>query len=245
VATLEEGRAALERGRPVVLVTPPAPEQAGDLWELALPGPTLILCADDASPVDWAAAAPTGRRVHAVTALARTARILKELGAPLDILAGGADDLAALVARSALNCDAVTTLVVAWPESLVAGERVGALDTLLAAMPGARRIVLSWHPAALGDFLERHARRAEVVGALPTDVDGAPLPPVAPARYAVVARPPATRAAALRDASDLLDPKRPLVWRGEALQAVPTASGPPLPTSCSACASPRGSSSRH
>ncbi len=227
MATLEEGRAALERGRPVVLVTPPAPEQAGEIWGLVSPGPTVILCADDTSPVDWAAAPPTGRRVHAVTALARTARILKELESPPDILAGGVDDLAALVTRSALNCDAVTTLVVAWPESLVAGERLGALDTLLAAMPGARRIVLSWHPAALGDFLERHARRAEVVGALPTDADGAPLPPVAPARYAVVAATPASRATALRDALDLIDPKRPLVWRGEAAEAVPPASPPP------------------
>ncbi len=234
MATLEEGRAALERGRPVVLVTPPAPEQAGEIWQLVPPGdapgvgpPVVVLCADETSALEWAAAPPTGRRVHAVTALARTARILKELESPPDILAGGVDDLAALVARSALNCDAVTTLVVAWPESLVAGERLGALDTLLAAMPGARRIVLSWHPAALGDFLERHARRAEVVGDLPTDADGAPLPPVAPARYAVVARPPTSRAAALRDALDLLDPKGPLVWRGEAPEAVPPATPPP------------------
>src|SRR5712691_760645 len=80
VATLEEGRAALERGRPVVLVTPPAPEQAGDVWELVPPGdapgvgpPVVVRCANETSALEWAAAAPTGRRVHAVTALARTA----------------------------------------------------------------------------------------------------------------------------------------------------------------------------
>jgi hypothetical protein len=32
--TLDEAKAALERGRHVVLVTPPEPEQAGAVWEL-------------------------------------------------------------------------------------------------------------------------------------------------------------------------------------------------------------------
>ncbi|HEY6207800.1 MAG TPA: DbpA RNA binding domain-containing protein, partial [Gemmatimonadales bacterium] len=41
--------------------------------------------------------------------------------------------------------------------------------------------------------------------------------PVAPARYAVVA--PSRRAAALRDALDVLDPKRPFVWEGGPLDA--------------------------
>ncbi len=210
--TLDEGRAALERGRPVVLVTPPAPEQAGAVWELT-PGlstgvgtPLLIACGDAAGAAAWAAIAPAGRRVHAVTGLARATRILKEH--PPDVLVGAVHDLAALLARSALNCDAVTTLVVAWPELLLASEQAASLDALLGAVHDARRIVLSWNPAALGDFLERHARRAEVIGALP-------LAPAGPARYAVV--PPSRRPAALRDALELLDPKRPHVWRGEPL----------------------------
>src|SRR6266566_5163162 len=146
--TLDEGRAALERGRPVVLVTPPAPEQAAAVWELA-PGlssgagtPLLIACGDAAGAAAWAALAPAGRRAHAVTGLARATRVLKEH--PPDVL--------------------------------------------------------------LGAFLERHARRAEVIGTLP-------LAPAGPARYAVV--PPSRRPAALRDALELLDPKRPHVWRGE------------------------------
>ena len=81
-------KAALERGRPVVLVRPPAVEQARDLWDLLGP-PTpgrrpgaspavLIVCADHAGAVDWVAAAPSDRPIHAVTGLARTSRVLKE-----------------------------------------------------------------------------------------------------------------------------------------------------------------------
>lgn len=217
---LDEGRAALERGRPVVLVTPPAPEQAGAVWELVGTTPgvgvgpaVLIACCDAVSAAEWAAVAPAGLRVHAVSGLARSARILKEH--PPEVLVGAVADLAALVARSALNCDAVATLAVAWPELLVAGEQAATLDTLLGAARDARRIVLSWNPSTLTDFLERHARRAEVIGT-PAPAAG----PAGAARYAVVA--PSRRAAALREALDLLDPKHPLVWDGDPAEPAAT-----------------------
>jgi len=190
--TLHEAKAALERGRHVVLVTPPAVEQAGELWELLPPGPpgpvpgsappVLIVCADDASAAEWAAAAPTSLRVHALTGLSRTIRLLKE--SAVRVLAGAAKDIAALVARSALKLDGVSTIVLAWPlpEALAEGEQATVLDALLGEAREARRIVLSWNPAALDDFLERHARRALVVGALPVDAAGAPLRPIAAAR---------------------------------------------------------------
>jgi hypothetical protein len=93
-----EARAALERGGRVVLVTPPAPEQAGMVWELigtpepadegpgpaALPGhgpgvpAAVILTADRATALEWAAAAPPDRALHPVTGLDRTTRLLKE-----------------------------------------------------------------------------------------------------------------------------------------------------------------------
>jgi hypothetical protein len=229
VTTVDEARAALERGRPVVLVTPPAPDQAGALWEVVetaghgpaasppLPGvcpPIVIVCADEVAAAEWAAAAPSGRRLHVVTGLRRSERFLRDLS--IDVLAGTVDDLSALVTRSALKVDAVSTIVVAWPERLVAGEQAGALDTLLGAAPDARRVVLCWNPGALSDFLERHARRAELVGGAPT-MDGKALPPVGPARYAVAPR--SRHAALLRESLDLLDPKRPLVWEGGACDA--------------------------
>src|SRR5207248_4081540 len=83
--TLDEAKAALARGRHLVLVTPPAPEQAGELWELLAPPPpdaesgaavpaapaALIICSDDVSAAEWAAAAPIPVRVHAATGPAR------------------------------------------------------------------------------------------------------------------------------------------------------------------------------
>jgi len=220
--TLHEAKAALERGRHVVLVTPPAVEQAGELWELLPPGPpgpvpgsappVLIVCADDASAAEWAAAAPTSLRVHALTGLSRTIRLLKE--SAVRVLAGAAKDIAALVARSALKLDGVSTIVLAWPlpEALAEGEQATVLDALLGEAREARRIVLSWNPAALDDFLERHARRALVVGALPVDAAGAPLRPIAAARYAVASHD--RRAAAVREALDALNARRPFVWDG-------------------------------
>src|SRR5205807_1709780 len=131
-----DAKAALERGRGVVLVCPPAPERAQQLWELVSPvtagegpgvGPlVLIICADDAAAAEWPAVAPAGFRVHAVTGLVRSASRLKRR--PPQVLAGAVKDLAALVQRTALKLDHVASLVVAWPEALIAGEHAGPLD---------------------------------------------------------------------------------------------------------------------
>src|SRR2546428_9199813 len=125
-----EAKAALERGRGVVLVCPPAPERALQMWELVSPwtegegpgvGPlVLIVCADDAAAAEWPAVAPAGLRVHAVTGLVRSANRLKQ--GPPQVLAGAVKDLASLVQRAALKLDHVASLVVAWPETLIAGE---------------------------------------------------------------------------------------------------------------------------
>lgn len=218
--TLDEAKAALERGRHVVLVAPPEPEQAGAVWELVgplTPGhrpgvdpPVVVICADDVAATAWASASPAHVRVHAVTALGRATRILKDSG--VDVLAGAVHDLAALVSRSTLKLETAHAIVVAWPEALLAGEHASVLDTLLGEAKQARRIILSWNPAALREFLERHAHRAHVEGSPPVDESARPLPAVGPARYVVVA--PSRRPAALRDALDTLDPKRPYIWRG-------------------------------
>jgi hypothetical protein len=219
--TIADAKAALERGRPVVLVRPPAVEQAAELWELISPtapehglgvgSPVLIICADDASAAEWAGAAPAPWRARAVTGLARTTRLLKDR--PFDILAGAVGDLAALVQRAALKLDRVTTVVVAWPETLVTQDHAPALDALLAELRDARRIILSWNPGALGDFLERHARRALVVATAPaSDTSATPAPPVCEARYAIV--PSLRRSVAVRDALDTLNVTRPLIWNG-------------------------------
>src|SRR2546429_289204 len=208
------------RDGPVVRVRPPAVEQARDLWELLGPlgsghgpgvGPrVLVVCADDASGAEWVAAAPDDRSIHAVTGLGRTGRVLKERS--VDMLAGAPKDLAALLERAALKLDAVTSVVLAWPEALAEGDGAAVLDTVLGETRDARRIVLSWNPALLEDFLERHARRALVVGMAPVDETGRPLAPVCRARFAVV--PSFRRSIALRDALDALGATTPFVWNG-------------------------------
>jgi len=234
VTTVDEGRAALERGRHVVVVAPPAPDQAGDLWRLLAPptperagssGPSVVIaCPDEACAAAWAAAARPDWRVHAATGLRRTAQALA--AHPPDALAASVADLMALVNQSALKLDAVTTVVIAWPEQLVTTEAAAELDTFLGAVPEARRMVLSWNPGVLGDFLERHARRAAIVGDLPVDADGKAAPQLGAARYAIGSSLPEHRATLLRDTLDLLAPTRPLVWDGGEIT-------PPLP-SCDA-----------
>jgi len=73
-------------------------------------------------------------------------------------------------------------------------------------------VILSWDPHGLTDFIERHARRAEIVGDMPLDAVGKPLVPVASARYAVV--PAGRRAIAVRDVLDAVQSVRPYVWKG-------------------------------
>jgi ATP-dependent RNA helicase DeaD len=234
--TLEEAKAALERGRPVILVRPPAAGRAAELWPLVADVPPaegtgesggaggagaaariLIVCPDELSAVEWAAAAPAGLRTRAVTGLARAARLLRERG--VDVLAGAPEDLLALAGRAVLKLEQVAAVVLAWPEALLATEHAAALDVLLGEARAARRVVLSWNPALLADFLERHARRALVVGAPPVNADGAPLPPVG--RVRAVVAPREGRAALVRDALDALAPRAPYVWSGGPVEPPP------------------------
>jgi hypothetical protein len=170
----------------------------------------VIVCADHEQAVLWADAAPAELRAHAVTGVSRTAALLKE--GRVGVLAGSPADLSALLTRSALKLDTLETLVIAWPESFSTE-----LDTLLSEAPEARRVILSWDPHGLSDFIERHARRAEIVGDIPLDSAGKPLGPIASARYAVV--PAGRRAGATRDVLDAVRSVRPYVWQGGAVAA--------------------------
>jgi hypothetical protein len=208
-----EAQVKAERSRHIVIVTPPAVERAGAAWEMVGPK-AVVICADHEQAALWADLAPPELRAHAVTGLTRTAALLKE-GRP-GVLTGAPSDLAALVGRAALKLDAVDTVVLAWPESFATD-----LDSLLAEAPDARRVILSWNPPALADFLDRHAHRAEIVGDLPLDPDGKPLGPVCSARYVVVSatRRAAAGGGAVRDVLDTLRPARPYIWRGGAIES--------------------------
>ncbi len=227
--TLDEANAALARGRHLVLVTPPDPEQAAAVWEL-LPallrgedpgaGPAvLIICADAGAAAEWASALSPARRVHAVTGLVRSTRLVAS--GRVAVLAGSAPDLNALVQRSALRLNALRAVVVAWPETIVGTAAAATLDSLLGEAHEAPRLVLSWNPALLSDFLERHARRALVIGPSPVDQEGRPLAPVGPAAFAVV--PAARRTVALQDTLDVLGSQEPFIWSGESSERFPAA----------------------
>jgi ATP-dependent RNA helicase DeaD len=219
VTGVNDGQAALERGRAVMLVTPPAVEQAGAVWELLAPGHgpgvsppvagVVIVCSDSAAAEEWADAAPESLRVHPITALGRTNRLLA--AGAVDVLAGTPEDLQALARASTLKLEAVTTVVLAWPEWLVATDRLAALEHILGEMRDARRVILAWNPGALDDVIERYARRPHVIGDLPLGDDARPLPPVGPARYAIVPAP--RRAAVHRDVLDAIDRSRVTTWR--------------------------------
>jgi len=77
--------------------------------------------------------------------------------------------ISTLLSRSALKLDTLDTLAIAWPESF--SRRLTRCSLRL----GARRVILSWDPHGLTDFIERHARRAEIVGDMPLDAVGKPL----------------------------------------------------------------------
>lgn len=198
-------RAALERGSRIVVVTTPAPEQLS-CWELLGPG-TVIVCADQTAALDWVAAAPAGRSVHAVTALSRAGRLLKS--GTVDLLAGSLTDLSALVGSSQLKLDTVALLVLAWPEGLAASDQA-LLDSFLSEAGKTQRVILTWNPAALTGLLERQAPRAPQFGQPAFDADGRPAAPVGPARYLVAT--PDRRMTALRQALDTLDPTTVAVW---------------------------------
>jgi hypothetical protein len=222
VTGLQEARAAFERGRNVIVVAPPAVEHSDPVWDLigangeaSRPG-TIIMCTDAAAATSWSEHPRSENRVHAVTGLTRTQRLLA--AHPPQILAGGAKDLAALVARSALKLSDIRTVVLAWLEDLAPDEQQRLIDPLLADAATARRIVLTWSPGRAGGLIERHAFRAPMVGRPDLDPEGRPAPPAGPARFALIARERA--AVAARAATDALGAVRPLVWR-RGLESLP------------------------
>src|SRR5262245_15780616 len=200
--------AARKRGGALLLVTPPAVGQPAPVWSRPWNGMKIVVCADLDTAEAWEDRAPSGTRVHAVTNLERSARLLKE--GVVDVVAGTPEDLQALSIRSALKLESLTAIILAWPEGLLASNRLEAIEPLLAEQREARRIVLAWNPALIEPLLERYARRPHVVGDLPLGDDARPLPPAAAARYAVIPR--SRRAAAVREVLDALNRTRVVQW---------------------------------
>jgi ATP-dependent RNA helicase DeaD len=207
-------RAALEHGKPIVYVCPPAAWALGPLLQ-RLPATegtspsTLVLAPDEADIVETAGAfrgAPALQPVHALTGLTRTEQLLKRssvatlVAAPLDALR--------LVSRSALKLDSLRHVVVIRPENMPATGPRRDLDSLLSDAGTAQRVIVTVDDGAISDFLERHARRAPVVVH-----SRLPERPLGPARYTLVDR--SARVRAVRVALDILNPQSTLLWDPE------------------------------
>jgi ATP-dependent RNA helicase DeaD len=205
-------RAALESGKPLVYVCPPAGWALAPLLGRLAPSEAglgiLVLTAEPSVATDLAASLGDGGSLaplHALTGAPRAERLLRRSAVHTLVCTPG--DALQLARRAALKLTDLRQLVIAWPEAILALGDGPALDTLLAEAHQAQRLIVTTddQDPALGDFLTRHAHRAPVVVAARL-----PLAPSGPARYVVVDD--ARRAAVARALLDHLDPDRVILW---------------------------------
>ncbi len=203
----------MEHGQPLVYVCPPAGWALAPLFE-ALPNTgeehlaTLVLAPEAGDVLDTANAlhtssSPPSRRIHPLTGLARTERLLR--AGAIDTLVATPADVLYLVQRAALKADQLQRLVVLWPETMAT---VGCLDdaeAILGDAANAQRIIATIDESAVADFIERHARRAPTAVLSRIPKDG-----VHDVQFAVVE--PHARVPAARAALDILGATMALVW---------------------------------
>ncbi len=200
-------RAALDSGKNLIYVCPPAAWAVRPLFERLAPHSgetleTLVLAPDvpDALALLTELSALDARRpVHVVTGLTRSAT---RLSTGVRTLVATAPDAMELLARSSLRLHGVRQVVVCWPELHAGGT---ALDTILGETSTSSRLVVTTDPATSSAFLERHARRAPVLNAsrIPDEPDGR-------MRYALVSAPRVV--SAVRDLLDSHAPSTALIW---------------------------------
>lgn len=206
-------RAALDTGKPLIYVCPPAGWALVPLAErlpVAPDGPPLLVLAPDPATVtDVAAALGTVTALtpcHPVHGLARARRLLAH--APLRAVVATPADALALARASALHLTDMRQVLVAWPEQTLALDTGDTLDALLAETSNAQRIIATTdeQQPALADLLARVAHRAPVVVAarLPA------APSVASIRW--VGTEEDHRAGTARAVLDASNPTRALLW---------------------------------
>ena len=207
-------RAALDAGKPLIYVCPPAGWALVPLGERVVSAAeaglgTVVLVPEPADVGDVAGALDSLdalRPVHGLTGLARTARHLAA-GTVRTLILTPPDALA-LARQSVLRLSQVRTLLIAWPEAMHALGQVEALDAILAETPDAQRLIATADERApdMADLLARIAHRAPVVAAarLP---EGAPAVPL---RW--IGTDDDRRAQVTRAALDVLNPAAAVVW---------------------------------
>ena len=201
------------RGHNLVLLVPPspaaaAPALAGMLSRLGEGRPGLLLAADGQLD-EWGrvvhhVAGEAGLRVQVAHGTARATRRLRAGG--VDLLITTPENALALQRRSALHADALTAVLLAWPETWEDEEAVSPLMQDLDK--AAQRIVVASSPERAADLVERYARRALTLGA--AALQGETVGPVR-----TVSVPWGRRVAALADLLELLDPTSLVVWTAD------------------------------
>jgi ATP-dependent RNA helicase DeaD len=166
-------RAALESGKPLIYVCPPAGWALTPLLAEFPPAEgstvdTLVLAPDPADVVDVAAAArglAERAPIRACTGLTRTHRLLAD-GAVRTLICTPADAVA-LARQTALSLAALQRVVIAWPEHMLALDQGALLDTVLSETQSAHRLIATTDEQlpSLTDLFTRVAHRAPVVTA--------------------------------------------------------------------------------
>lgn len=203
-------RAAVEQGKNLVYVCPPAAWATAPLF--AELGPVrerrldrIVLVADGGQALDLARclAAQRDSAVLAATHASRAARLLG--AAQVGTLATTPAVALELIEQARLKPADARYVVVAWPALHHQAGGLTDLEIILSEARGVARIVVTDDPAADAAFLERHARRAPHVSASPP-----PATPVAAARFAVLG--PRHVVDAVHAALDGIAPDSALVW---------------------------------
>ncbi|MEP6689019.1 MAG: DbpA RNA binding domain-containing protein [Gemmatimonadales bacterium] len=212
-ALTREAAPTAARGHNLVLVLPPSPTAAtpalaGMLSRLGDGRPGLLLAPagqlDEWGRVVHHAAGDSGLRVQVAHGTSRATRRLRDDG--VDLLITTPETAIALQRRSALRADALTAVLLAWPE---AWEDEESLSPLMQDLDKeAQRIVLISAPEREAALVERYARRALTIGAA-----GADIAPAGPVR--TVSVPWGRRVAGLSDLMELLDPTSLVVWTAD------------------------------
>jgi len=203
------------RGHNAVVVAPPSPAWAGPALAGAISHLTaagsgrLLLVAPADAVGEWSAQVEslivaTPLRALSARSAGRAARLLRNL--PPDIIVLSADLALTLVARGDLKTEALTAIVLAWPERWAEDP---VLLPLMQDIPAeAQRVIVSTSATRAAELAERYARKAPVCG--PPAAAGT----VGPVR--TVACSWARRAGAVADIVELLDPAHLAIWTADA-----------------------------
>jgi ATP-dependent RNA helicase DeaD len=198
------------RGHNLIGVTPPAPVYATPAVAGALSrvgeGRRALLLSPAAQVEEWGdlvhrLTRGSELRIHVARGLARAMRLLRSDA--LDVLVASLDTASALLARSALKLDSVTTLFLCWPESWPDED---ALTPLMQDLPKeSQRIIYTADPGRVGPITERYARKALTIG-----LTAGAQTPAGPIRTVSVGW--RQRVPALADVLELLDPATLAIW---------------------------------